>query len=234
MFFNYFLTPTNDNLYHYAGNNPVRYTDPDGRILHIAIGAGIGAVVGAAVSAGCEVFNQVVLEGKSLNNVDMRKVGVAATGGAISGALAGSGVGLAGQIAGNAVISAAQNISNQAIDIHDGEQTKLDAKSLIVDTTFGAISGGAGGSGNGTNKVIKDASKQLINKISKEIKHKGLIDGLSSNTTKKAFKYFGKNIKKAVNQITDVTDSVILTTAQNTLNAIGEYIEKKQLGDCNE
>ena len=107
MFFNYFLTPTNDNLYHYAGNNPVRYTDPDGRILHIAIGAGIGAVVGAAVSAGGEVFNQVVLEGKSLNNVDMRKVGVAATGGAISGVLAGSGVGLAGQIAGNAVISAA-------------------------------------------------------------------------------------------------------------------------------
>lgn len=25
------LTPTNGNLYHYAANNPVKYTDPDGR-----------------------------------------------------------------------------------------------------------------------------------------------------------------------------------------------------------
>lgn len=103
-------------------------------------------------------------------------------------------------------------------------QENFDFASLAVDTSLGAISGWAGGPGSGSNKVIDNAANQLKNTISKEIKYKGLVDGLSSNTTKKAFKYFGKNIKNAVNQITDATDSVILTTAQNTLNAIGEYI----------
>ena len=29
----YTFPPINFNLYHYAGNNPVKYTDPDGRII---------------------------------------------------------------------------------------------------------------------------------------------------------------------------------------------------------
>lgn len=38
----------NANLYHYAGNNPVKYTDPDGNSLFGVIG-GIGCYIGAGV-----------------------------------------------------------------------------------------------------------------------------------------------------------------------------------------
>ena len=38
-------------MYHYGGNNPVKYTDPDGRIAFCAVTALIGAGVGAAYGA---------------------------------------------------------------------------------------------------------------------------------------------------------------------------------------
>ena len=208
----------------------MKYVDPDGR----AVGALIGAAVGAAVSGDCEVFNQVVFEGKGLDNIDMRKVGIAAAGGALSGAIAGTGIGLVGQIAINSSISAAQNAGNQAINISDGVQENFDFTSLAVDTSLGAISGYAGGAGTNSNKIIDNAANQLQNKVSKEIKYKGLVDGLSSNTTTKAFKNFEKNTIMTFAKITDVGDSVILTNAQNAMKATGEYILNKKRGACNE
>ena len=44
----------NLHVYHYAGNNPVKYTDPDGRDIHILTLGGVGAklVIGGSLNIG--------------------------------------------------------------------------------------------------------------------------------------------------------------------------------------
>ena len=43
------LTPTNGNLYHYAGNNPVKYTDPDGNSILSGLAKTIAGSVQTAI-----------------------------------------------------------------------------------------------------------------------------------------------------------------------------------------
>ena len=46
----------NFHLYHYAGNNPIRYSDPDGRIvIHFGIQGNAGAGVGGLLESGFKI-----------------------------------------------------------------------------------------------------------------------------------------------------------------------------------
>lgn len=73
----------NMQLYHYAGNNPVKYTDPDGRIVNLVTGA-VAAAIGAGIGAGIAMAS-----GASGN-----EIAAAAVGGAVYGGMAGLSMGV--------------------------------------------------------------------------------------------------------------------------------------------
>ena len=70
------------NRYTYANNNPFKYTDPDGNIWHIVIGAIVGGVVNLGVKA---------YQGKIDNGWDaLAAFGIGAVGGAVTAATGGA------------------------------------------------------------------------------------------------------------------------------------------------
>ena len=114
----------NFNLYHYAGNNPLKYTDPNGKFaINIAAAIGgtiIGGVLGAATAyaAGCDK-NQIL---------------AAAAGGAAAGALAGITLGASVAVQ-SAVVSATISgatsaVVDGAIQVVNAANGKSDAKTL--------------------------------------------------------------------------------------------------------
>ena len=122
----------NLQLYHYAGNNPVKYTDPDGRIAFCAVTALIGAGVGAAYGA----YKSYSATGA----VDWKEVG--------KDALIGGAIGLgAGLIGAQGATSTALQAGNCLASFT--EVTGIGATTVTTATT-------------GTTAIVKSASSDKL------------------------------------------------------------------------
>ena len=75
----------NLHLYHYAGNNPIKYTDPDGKAVNVLAGAFIGAVVSASMNV-ISQYASAKMSGSSFQ-LDVNQTLAAAAGGAVAGAI---------------------------------------------------------------------------------------------------------------------------------------------------
>ena len=86
------------NLYCYCLNNPISYADSSGHFVIttaalitglVAVGKAmlIGAAIGAAFGAGFEFGKQLYQNGGDFSSLDLGTIGMAALGGAVSGAI---------------------------------------------------------------------------------------------------------------------------------------------------
>ncbi|GIH10187.1 hypothetical protein Rhe02_82540 [Rhizocola hellebori] len=141
-------TSANLALYTYAHNNSVRLTDPDGRWVHIAVGAGVGALISAGVEGYRQYkageFSALRLAGATAGGAVAGAVGAATLGASAGGAalggslLARTTVTVVGGSASGAAGGAAGGATEALITGGDVGQASLDG------ARSGAIAGAAG------------------------------------------------------------------------------------------
>ena len=134
---------SNFNRYWYANDNPYKYRDPDGRFVQLIW----GAVAGAAV----EVFVQTAIEGRSVSEIDVSNVVVAAGAGAVTGGVASASalaaargtVSVGTAVARTSATAGAMGtVGSVAEDIANGESPS--ATKAVVEGTAAALGGAAG------------------------------------------------------------------------------------------
>lgn len=178
--------------YAYCNWNPIKFIDPDGKAIHVAAGAIIGAAIGGTIS-GISAINDPT---KS-----RRQVLGAIAGGAVSGAITGgaaaatgglsfigtggtiaasAAAGLIGESAGSAV---SQGIGNGEID--GGEI----ARAGLVGAAAGVITGAAS---KGVSEAVKKSG------VVQNIQTK-MLDGIKSGTGKAAKQQANQTRKSIIN-----------------------------------
>jgi RHS repeat-associated protein len=126
--------PSNLGLYTYTFNNPVVLRDPDGRFVHILIGAGLGAVIGGGAR----------LAGNLASGRDWSEGVVAsAVGGAVTGGLAAGtgGASLAAEIAGAGLAATIGGGVTRAIET--GGDPQMTVENMVGDFAAGATGAAA-------------------------------------------------------------------------------------------
>jgi RHS repeat-associated protein len=122
--------------YAYAWNNPVYYTDPDGRCPSCFFGAFVGAAV--------EYVSQVVanrFEGKawseSFTDIDVGDVAISAGEGFLT-----SGTSAVRSVVGKAVVTVGAEVIRNAVDVKKDGVKVNDAKSVVRNTAVGLTAAG--------------------------------------------------------------------------------------------
>ena len=189
---------TNKNLYAYCDNNPVMRMDAGGEFWTIAS----GAVIGAVISAGIEFGMQVATGGK----IDVVNIGLAALGGAASGALAATGLGYVGQAIGNAAIS---GVSEAISQVRSGNR---DLGSIALNAGTMAAAGAASVYWGG--KGIKAEGTAYSNSLNKLNSVKGNVSKALSNP-----KGYRQQINRAIKTHQVTTRTAVKSTSKSFAKA---------------
>lgn len=139
--------------YVYCAGNPVVRIDPDGRWVHIVIGATVGAMINGTIAA---------IEGKS-----GKQIAAAAIGGAVGGAIASANPDLIVEY--GAVAGAAGDIAEQCINIALGEADEYDVGSTVISAGTGAFFNPVG---NKIKTPIEETGKKAVSTIEKNLSSK--------------------------------------------------------------
>jgi RHS repeat-associated protein len=127
------------STYAYAWNNPVLYDDPDGRCPQ--------CLVGFVIGFGLDVATQIILEGRSLEDVSFGSALASGVAGGLSGGLSTlKNVGTVGKVVASGFIDGGESVAKESIK--NGELT-FDIEQTASDVLLGAAGGNA--------KVASDA-----------------------------------------------------------------------------